>query len=754
LKKNSLNSFILLIFLISYGWDSGAQSDTTSNYVFADKAYYLIDSLVLDDLSKSDRELLERSLGAFHKADQDTAKIKILSELIEDMVHEDWERYQYFLLDILKQSLKEQHNPDENILLQKHYANSLVNLGYMAQNDSENKKALSYYDQGLKIQKEIGDKKGLANTLNNIAFIYHLQGDVEKAIEIYQQAMQIQQEIGDKRGIAGSLNNFGFIYQGQNDAEKALEFYLKSLEVREEIGEKMGIATSLNNIGYTYLIMGDKEKALGYYERSLKIQEEIGNKKGMAVILSNIGFIYIGEKDYEKALDYYNKSLAILKEIGDKQAIANDLNNIALIFLNKEELKKAFSCASEAMRLAKELGYPETIRNSSHILSKIYSKKNEGMKALEMYELYVTMRDSLNNEATMKAAVEQHAKYTYEKQKLIDDAEHEKQIALSTEHEKKQKILIYSIALGLLLILVFSIFIYNRLQITRRQKSLIEEQKIEVELQKNLIEVKNDEILASITYAKRIQDAILPPINLIKKFLPDSFILYKPKDVVAGDFYWFETKGDFIFYAAADCTGHGVPGAMVSVVCANSLNRSVNEFGLTDPGEILDNTTKLVIETFEKSEHDVKDGMDISFIRMNKKTNEIVFAGAQNPLYVFSVIDGQELNKKAIYNESIFLKEYKGDKQPIGKFSDHKPFTSTKVEVKKGDYLFLFSDGFPDQFGGESGRKYMYKPFKKLLMSIVDKDVAKQKEMIEEAFEKWRGNLEQVDDVCVIGLRI
>ena len=361
---------------------------------------------------------------------------------------------------------------------------------------------------------------------------------------------------------------------------------------------------------------------------------------------------------------------------------------------------------------------------------------------------------SINNERLIKVTAKEEARYTYEKQKIKDDAQHEKLMAISHEQEQKQRVIIYAIAFGLVLVLIFSFFIFNRLQVTRKQKALIEKQKVEVEEQKNIVEEKSEEILASISYAKRIQDAILPPIKLVKESLPNSFILYKPKDVVAGDFYWFRSEGDNIYYAAADCTGHGVPGALVSVVCANSLNRSVNEFGLKDPGKILDKTTELVVQTFEKSELDVKDGMDIGFVRINVKTKKLLFAGAHNPLYVFSKRTDQEFGEKDIYSDTHFLKEYKGDKQPVGKFTNQRPFTSTEVEIEKGDILYLFSDGFPDQFGGEKGRKFMYKPFKKLLLATVNESPDKQKEMIDQAFENWRGEMDQIDDVCVIGVTV
>jgi len=262
-----------------------------------------------------------------------------------------------------------------------------------------------------------------------------------------------------------------------------------------------------------------------------------------------------------------------------------------------------------------------------------------------------------------------------------------------------------------------------------------------IETQRGLLEEKNKEITDSITYAKRIQEAILPPLRNVMESLPNSFVFYKPKDIVAGDFYWMECIGEWVVFAAADCTGHGVPGAMVSVVCNNALNRSVREFGLTEPAAILDKTLELVIEQFETSDDEVKDGMDIALCALNTTTRALQFAGAQNPLWI----------KRATSSE---LEEIKGDKQPIGKYSDPKPFTNHTLQLEAGDAFYIFSDGYADQFGGPKGKKLKYKPFKELLLSINDKPMEERKQIIDQHFETWKGDLEQVDDVCVIGVRV
>jgi ligand-binding sensor domain-containing protein/serine phosphatase RsbU (regulator of sigma subunit) len=337
--------------------------------------------------------------------------------------------------------------------------------------------------------------------------------------------------------------------------------------------------------------------------------------------------------------------------------------------------------------------------------------------------------------------------------------------------------------------LVYGLYRWRTQALINRQKELegtVEVRTQEIRLQKEIVEDKNREIIDSINYARRLQKAILPPVQRIEEHLPESFILFKPKDVVSGDFYWFSNVNGISFIAAADCTGHGVPGAMVSVVCSNALNRVVKEFGVTEPAKILDKTRELVIETFAQSNEDVKDGMDISLCAIDSAANTLQYAGANNSLYL--VRDSKLFNSETDFDSGVpvlrtsgsnltpsevqaamaagtsiihsqesehTLVEVKANKQHIGKHVkvEH-PFTNHKISLKKGDRFYLFTDGFADQFGGPNGKKFMYKPFRQLLLKYLNTPMSQQGKLFDQEFERWRGDLEQVDDVCVIGLRI
>lgn len=289
----------------------------------------------------------------------------------------------------------------------------------------------------------------------------------------------------------------------------------------------------------------------------------------------------------------------------------------------------------------------------------------------------------------------------------------------------------FSLALLTVFMLLFFVILYFR--------GYTDAYEAELEEKNRIISLKNHEIIDSIIYAKRLQEAIMPPVKEIYDHVPESFVLYRPKDIVAGDFYFAEQRDDYFFVAAADCTGHGVPGAMVSVVCSNALNRAVNELDLIQPGEILDKVTELVVSTFKKSNHDVKDGMDISLCVINIRTGEVAWSGANNPLWY-------------ICNEEIT--EIKATKQPVGKSDSYKNFTTHLLKLTKGTLLYLFTDGFADQFGGPQGKKFKYKQLADLILNNKNLAMSEQCKLLEQAFLKWKGNLEQVDDVCVIGLKL
>jgi serine phosphatase RsbU (regulator of sigma subunit) len=258
------------------------------------------------------------------------------------------------------------------------------------------------------------------------------------------------------------------------------------------------------------------------------------------------------------------------------------------------------------------------------------------------------------------------------------------------------------------------------------------------------LEEKQKEIIDSIKYAKRIQNAILPQTNHMTEHLPHHFVLYQPKDIIAGDFYWMHateksTKEGLVFIAAADSTGHGVPGTIVSIVCSNALDKAVKEFGLKDTGEILDKTTELVLETFGKSGEEINDGMDISLLCIDRIRQRISWSGANNQL---------------IYTRNNELVIIKPNKQPIGKSENHVPFKTNEIPYEEGIIFYLMTDGYQDQFGGPNGKKFKFKQLEAMIAEICHEPLDRQSEILHSTFSNWKGVLEQVDDVTVIGVKL
>ena len=504
-------------------------------------------------------------------------------------------------------------------------------------------------------------------------------------------------------------------------------------------------ANAMNNLGYVYGKKGNVAQQALFYQQSLKICEEIGDKKGIASSHNNLGYIYQEQGDIAKAVHYYTKSLQVREEIGDKKGIASSHNNLAAVYQLSSDYKKAKEYALKSYQLSKKLGNPKEIYASAKVLYKTHLSENNYKEALKYYEEYITMRDSLRNTETEKAVLKQQMEYEFEKEQVVQQTEYNKNLEIADERAQKQRFISYSAVAGLVLVIAFLVFVFNRLHITRKQKQQIETQKQQVEEAHHLLEEKNKEVMDSIHYAQRIQQALLKNEDRLSHQLPEHFILFQPKDIVSGDFYWLHQKENFIYLAAADCTGHGVPGAFLTMLGTSFLNEINAVETVLTPAEILNELRKRIMRELSQTgaAGESKDGMDISLLRIDVTSQTVQWAGANNPLYVIHKSKQEEI-----------LEEIKSNKQPIGYSYDMKPFTNHELTVNKGDSLYIFSDGFADQFGGPKGKKYKYKPFKDKLEEIHQLPLSNQKQLLEEEFQNWKGSLEQVDDVCIIGVRL
>lgn len=612
--------------------------------------------------------------------------------------------------------------------------------------------AIAWYNKGYEIGLKGGLKKNQGGALMGLGNIYNTVGDYEKAISFYTKGLLIQEEIADSAGMANSYTGLGVIFEQQGEYNKALEYQLKAIKIKERKKNKSSLATSYNNVGIINASLLKHDEALEYYFKALKIFENANSLNNMAMVCANIGNSYSAKKNTQEALAYKMKAYLIYKETANESGMAAQLLNLGIEYSNTGKNDQAISSMLESEKIAKHINAEQLLLDCYHALYNAYNLKANFKNATEYSMKYIELYKKIYNAEKAQQIDELNTKYETDKRtKEIEILNKNKKISeLEISENKnrlnKQRILIFSfIAAGLLLsLLVFLLFNRNKLkQKTNEQLQVFNK---ELQIQKHLVEEKQKEIVDSITYARRLQQAILPGHTAIKNALrenqSDFFILYKPKDIVAGDFYFFENKNNSLFFAAADCTGHGVPGAMVSVVCSAALTRSVVEFNLTDTGEILNKTRELVLDTFSKSENVVQDGMDLSFLRIvydTSKNATIYWSGANNSL---------------VYVQNNILKEIKADKQPIGQTVQPRPFKQNSLSLEKGDLLYLLTDGYPDQFGGPQGKKFKYKQLEQLLFSIHHLPMAEQNNILDTRLEEWKGKLEQVDDICIIGIKI
>ncbi len=598
----------------------------------------------------------------------------------------------------------------------------------------EYEKGLTYSSKALILCKSGKYPKQEAILFNNIGIISDYQGNYSKAMTFYFKALQLFEQEKDENGEAYTLSNIGLIYSNQKNYTSSLAYHYKSLRLRKKIKSIRGISASYNNIGICYMYQKKYNQAIDNYLSAIRIDEQIKDTFGLSDDYNNIGICYMETNQFPLAMDYFQRALTIRIQFNDQLGIATSHTNIGTLLFKQEQNQAAAFHFKKAIAIGESIGVKETLRYSYDYLHQIYSKLGQPKEALEAYKISIAYSDSLSNDENTKQQTEIEMRFAFDKQLAKQNLIQTRKNILAKKEKETTWLILLSICIVLIIIICFSVLLFRRWKMVNKQKHIIEDKN-------RLVELKNEEILDSITYAKRIQTAILPSKSRMDEFLPNHFVVYQPKDIVAGDFYWMETTAETVFIAAADCTGHGVPGAMMSVVCNNALNRSVREFGLKRPADILDKTRELIVAEWEKGDVYVSDGMDISLCAIDQNSKQIQWAGANNSLWY-------------LQNKQNGIVEIKPNKQPIGNYHHSKPFEQHEITFETGDRFFLFTDGFADQFGGPLSKKFMSKNFKTLLESLITKPIEEHAAFISETFQNWKGNLEQVDDVCIIGLEM
>ncbi len=615
--------------------------------------------------------------------------------------------------------------------------------------------AKDYYVQALDVYTKMDSLRLIANVKNSLGRVYEKMSNYEKAITYYLESMKLREKLNDKKGIASSLNSLGLMYYHTENYPMALKYYNQSLALVKEMGNELGMATVYNNLGMLYFKKSMFDSALYYYNQSLKLVEKNSNLQGISIVFLNIANVLSKQHDSINAEKYYLKALKIKESINDKAGLIGIYNSLAVLYQNRKQYAKALDYAKKANAIANELSNSEGQIQSNKILSEIYDNIGNYKDAYFHYTWYIHFRDSIYKIENTRFINQLQEQYQAEKR------EQQIQLANSKLKEndlkiKQQATYLYGAIIVIVLIASLVVVVFRSNQQKKRANELLSAQNEEITLQKNIIEEKNKDILSSITYAQRIQKAILPSRSYMERYLPQMFVLYRPKDIVSGDFYWFKSFEKTVLFAVVDCTGHGVPGAFMSIVGYNGLNQVVNENTKNNPGLILDLLNETVKNTLHTAEKEIRDGMDIALCSLDLENKVLRFAGANNPLYLIrkksnGMIEGQD---KLVEMNNIILYEIKATPQPIGEYVKQTNFMMTEIALKPNDSIYIFSDGYADQFGGEQGKKLKYKAFKEILLTSYHKPMPEQELILDTFFENWKNGYDQIDDVCVMGVRI
>ncbi|MCX8167327.1 MAG: tetratricopeptide repeat protein, partial [Candidatus Micrarchaeota archaeon] len=603
-------------------------------------------------------------------------------------------------------------------------------------------KADSFCDLALAIAERNNYLPGISKSYilkGNISFEI---ADYEKSLEYNLRALKIREKLNDRWGIAGVYGNIGSIYQKLKQWNIAIDYHKKALNHFQDLQKEkksesnlFSIAECLINIGDIYYQNKQLDSAEKYFSNAHLVYTSIGYLPTVIEAKNKLAALFIMKKNYIKADVYLKESLELSKKINSDKYLCESNLLLAKLYYYTQQYEEAENILKNVLHIADKLKQKEQVADALKLLSNIYYQSGKITEAFQTLRLYLNKKDSILNEKISSAIAEMETKYETEKKN--------NQIKLLNKEKEKQQLIILFIVVFIVILGLFSVVLYRRFRITSKQKNIIQKQNKELEEQKKELQEKNTEITDSINYAKRIQQSLLPSDDKWFSVFPESFILYKPKDIVAGDFYWMAETEKYVYSAVADCTGHGVPGAMMSVMCINLLNKIILEDKITETSDILTIASQTLAEKLSTHSYRLNDGMDICLIRYNKSMkNEIQYCGANLPLW--------------IVDDTGSIKEYLPNKQPVGYFENSVRFQSYNIAVEtiKNNYLYMFSDGFQDQFGGEKGKRLGTKKWKELISEISQINLFQRKKHLENYFDNWKGNNFQVDDVTVVCLTI
>lgn len=694
------------------------------------------------------------------------------------------------------------------------YGNFFTGLAWHDTGNIE--QAREYYYKALYFFEKAGDKKGIATVNNSIGNSHIDRNEYADALRIHLIALKLRIELKDRKGLSASYNNIGNIFAGLGNYQLSLPYYLEVLKINEEVSDtstsgKYAMAMTYVNVGRIYTELYNFKKGKEYLDKAFAIYNSMNDRGGESMVNVSYGRICEKQGDLngsikycENALNFYRTPTGVspgatdnyiqLTTLHYQKALEEEKNNNPA--QSEVHYKKMFAYADSALEMSISLNYKVGISSAYIIMGRYfrhekkydiavkYFKKaiatinnrqilmdvNEGLyhvfaeqkkyqEALDYYVKYIQIKDSAYNVRDARKVDELGLEYEEERKDKMRKLEAQ---LLATEHAaqlKKRNTILWFSTGGLFLAVICIAVVYRSYRQKQKANTIIIKQKAQVEEalgvianQKKIVEQHNKDITDSINYAKRIQTALLASDSLLKKNLQEFFILYKPKDIVSGDFYWASevpaTDKKYFALCTGDCTGHGVPGAFMSLLNITKLNESINQQHIVQPDLILNNVREEIIKALnpENATEVCNDGMDCTLCVFDfndlpvNTVAKLHYAAANNAPYIIR-------NNQLVVGHA--------DKIPVGKSTKEKElFTLHTIELQKGDIIYTFTDGYADQFGGQHGKKFKYKALETLLLTNCTKPMNEQKKILNDTIEEWKGSLEQIDDILLIGVRV
>ena len=662
-------------------------------------------------------------------------------------------------------------NPDSSILL----ANKMYELAFKTHNIKKMANSLKlagvghYYmgnleecqenfKKSISLFNSINRKMDAAKVLNNLASVYKLRGNYLESILSYQNAEKIFRQQSDDEKLQLVQFNIGTVYLLMEDYDKALDYTQNALSGFLNRNDDINIINALNNIGSIYYFQKKYKISKDFYEQSLSRAQKINNKQLLGNANLSLSEVLFDENEILKSKFHIDEAIKIFQEIKYKGELVKANILLGEIYFKQNKIDEAIEKLKYALQEALKSSDVKSIEEAAYELYKCFKHKRMAEQSLAYFELSKKYNDSIKNQEKTKSFFKNAISYEFEKKALADsitNAEHLKVKEAELEREKalKQRNRTISYGLGLIVILIvaFSFYLYNRVIIIRRQKNIIDIQKLKVdnayhklEIEKKLVESKNKEIMASISYAKRIQDTLLPKENLMTTFFKNFVLFYKPKDVVSGDFYWFKSFGDTAVIATVDCTGHGVPGGFMSMMGSLLLDKIIQDQDL-EPSDILLQLNNNIVRILDQKDGgEIQDGMDLSICVVNKESKKMAFSGARNGI---------------IMENKGEIKKFEADLIPVGGTYSKKSakmerkYTNHQIEIDQNAWVYMYSDGFHDQLSSTKMVSFGMERFENLLKetSLTAND---KNGFLENEFNDWKANFPQVDDLLIVGFQI